>query len=78
VHHRAQPVCLTRDCPRHTGLTSMADAGVPLHVLRMIAGHADLSTTQRYLHADRQSVAGAGELLSEHLWSQNGPTLRIV
>jgi site-specific recombinase XerD len=56
----------------------MADAGVPLHVLRMIAGHADLSTTQRYLHADRQSVAGAGELLSEHLWSQNGPTLRIV
>jgi hypothetical protein len=37
----------------------MADAGVPVHVLRKITGHADLSTTQRYLHPDRQSVAGA-------------------
>jgi hypothetical protein len=50
----------------------MADAGVPLHTLRKIAGYADVSTTQRYLHPDRQSVAGAGELLSKHLWSQNG------
>jgi hypothetical protein len=30
------------------------------------------------LHPDRQSVAGAGELLSKHLWSQNGPKLRVV
>jgi hypothetical protein len=51
---------------------------VPVHVLRKIAGHADLSTTQRYLHPDRQSVAGSGELLSKHLWSQNGPKLRVV
>jgi integrase len=69
---------LTRHSLRHTGLTWMADAGVPVHVLRKIAGHADLSTTQRYLHPDRQSVAGAGELLSRHLWSQNGPKLRVV
>jgi integrase len=69
---------LKRHSLRHTGLTWMADAGVPMHVLRKIAGHADLSTTQRYLHPDRRSVAGAGELLSKHLWSQNGPKLRIV
>jgi integrase len=69
---------LKRHSLRHTGLTWMADAGVPVHVLRKIAGHADLSTTQRYLHPDRQSVAGAGELLSKHLWSQNGPKLRVV
>ncbi|MGV7339151.1 hypothetical protein PJI17_10085 [Mycobacterium kansasii] len=56
----------------------MADAGVPVHVFRKIAGHADLSTTQRYLHPDRQSVAGAGELPSKHLWSQNGTKLRVV
>ena len=56
----------------------MADAGVPLHTLRKIAGHADLSTTQRYLHPDRQSVADAGKLLSGHLWSQNGPKLHVV
>lgn len=69
---------LKRHSLRHTGLTWMADAGVPVHVLRKIAGHADLSTTQRYLHPDRQSVASAGELLSKHLWSQNGPKLRVV
>jgi integrase len=69
---------LKRHSLRHTGLTWMADAGVPVHVLRKIAGHADLSTTQGYLHPDRQSVAGAGELLSKHLWSQNGPKLRVV
>ncbi|WP_371871565.1 tyrosine-type recombinase/integrase [Mycobacterium bourgelatii] len=62
----------------HTGLTWIADAGVPVHVLRKIAGHADPSTTQRYLHPDRQSVASAGDLLSKHLWSQNGPKLRVV
>ncbi|HTA07992.1 MAG TPA: tyrosine-type recombinase/integrase [Streptosporangiaceae bacterium] len=32
---------------RHTGLTWMADAGVPVHVLRKIAGHGSLVTTQR-------------------------------
>jgi integrase len=39
---------------RHTGLTWMADAGVPVHVLRKIAGHGSLVTTQRYLHPDDQ------------------------
>jgi hypothetical protein len=72
--------------PAHNKLTRCSPSApnpyphtlVPIHVLRKIAGHADLSTTQRYLHPDRQSVAGAGELLSKHLWSQNGPKLRIV
>jgi hypothetical protein len=45
----------------------MADAGVPVHVLGKTAGHTDLGTTQHYLHPDRQSVAGIGELLSKHL-----------
>jgi integrase len=49
---------LKRHSLRHTGLTWMADAGVPVHVLRKITGHADLSTTQRCLHPNRQSVAG--------------------
>src|SRR5436190_3360317 len=54
------------DLPHH-GLTWMADAGVPIHVLRKIAGHGSLTTTQRYLHPDRQSVTHAGEALSAHL-----------
>ncbi|MGW4062405.1 tyrosine-type recombinase/integrase [Amycolatopsis sp. NPDC004747] len=47
---------LRRHDLRHTGLTWMADAGVPVHHLRKIAGHGSLSTTQRYLHP-RQAVS---------------------
>ena len=65
---------LRRHDLRHTGLTWMADAGVPVHHLRKIAGHASLNTTQRYLHPDRQSVTDAGTMLSSHLRrSPNGP-----
>ena len=73
---------------RHTGLTWMADAGVPAHVLRKIAGHGSLVTTQRYLHPDAQSIPDASVALSAHLalekgspvpeWSPNGPQLRLI
>jgi len=67
---------LRRHDLRHTGLTWMADAGVPVHVLRKIAGHGSLVTTQRYLHPDDRSIAAAGTALSAHLtanWSPDGP-----
>ncbi len=72
---------LVRHDLRHTGLTWMADAGVPVHVLRKIAGHGSLSTTQRYLHPDRRSYEEAGDALSAHLTarrSPGGPRLRAV
>ena len=79
---------LRRHDLRHTGLTWMADAGVPVHVLRKIAGHGSLVTTQRYLHPDAQAIADAGTALSAHLalekgsvapeWSPNGPQLRLI
>jgi integrase len=58
---------LRRHDLRHTGLTWLADAGVPLHVLRKIAGHGSITTTQRYLHPDRRSIDDAGAALSAHL-----------
>jgi len=58
---------LRRHDLRHTGLTWMADAGVPIHHLRKIAGHGSLATTQRYLHPDRDAVSNAAALLSKHL-----------
>jgi integrase len=58
---------LRRHDLRHTGLTWMANAGVPVHVLQKIAGHGQITTTQRYLHPDEQSVTDAGEALSRHL-----------
>lgn len=35
------------------------DAGVPVHVLRKIAGHGSLTTTRRYLHPDQAAVSAA-------------------
>lgn len=65
---------LRRHDLRHTGLTWMADAGVPVHHLRKIAGHGSLTTTQRYLHPDHGSVSNAAALLSKHLGvSTDGP-----
>ena len=58
---------LRRHDLRHTGLTWLADAGVPLHHLQRIAGHRQITTTQRYLHPNRRSVTAAGALLSLHL-----------
>ncbi|WP_405589981.1 tyrosine recombinase XerC [Streptomyces sp. NBC_01190] len=65
---------LRRHDLRHTGLTWMADAGVPLHVLRLIAGHGSLQTTQRYLHPDLQAVIRAGHSLTAHLTQAPQPT----
>ncbi|MBB4912651.1 tyrosine-type recombinase/integrase [Actinophytocola algeriensis] len=69
---------LRRHDLRHTGLTWMADAGVPVHHLRKIAGHGSLTTTQQYLHPDRQSVTNAGDLLSRHLRAPRRANLRAV
>lgn len=32
---------------RHMGLTSLSEHGVRVHILMVIAGHANMSTTQR-------------------------------
>lgn len=70
---------LRRHDLRHTGLTWMADAGVPMHHLRKIAGHGSLTTTQRYLHPNHDAVTNAGDLLSNYLAGPpSGPHLRAV
>ena len=39
----------------------MADAGIPLHVLQDILGHASMETTRGYLHPDDRHLASAAE-----------------
>ncbi|MFE7415402.1 tyrosine-type recombinase/integrase [Streptomyces laurentii] len=58
---------------RHTGLTWLADAGVQVHVLRKIAGHGSLTTTQRHLHPDVHKITAAGAALSAHLTALRAP-----
>jgi hypothetical protein len=53
--------------PKRNQSVTATDAGVPVHVLRKIAGHGSLVTTQRYLHPDSQSITAAGAALSAHL-----------
>lgn len=48
-------------------------ACVPLHVLRKIAGHGSLTTTQRYLHPDAGQITAAGAALSAHLMVLRAP-----
>ncbi|MCD0484588.1 site-specific integrase [Streptacidiphilus sp. ASG 303] len=50
-----------------TWADDLSAPAVPLHVLRRIAGHGSLTTTQRYLHPDRRSIEQAGAALSAHL-----------
>ena len=52
---------LTRHGLRHTGAMRMADAGIPLHVLQDILGHASVETTRGYLHPDDRHLASAAE-----------------
>lgn len=64
---------LRRHDLRHTGLTWLADSGVPLHQLQRIAGHTDPRITQRYLHPDIEALRAAGVKLSRHLSGADGP-----
>ena len=54
---------------RHTALTETAAAGVPSMFVQAKAGHAQGSTTERYLHASRTSFPGAAELAEARLFS---------
>ncbi|MER6528186.1 site-specific integrase [Streptomyces sp. NPDC001508] len=49
---------LRRHALRHTGPAWFADAGVQVHLLRRIAGHGSLTTTQRSSHPDVHKIHG--------------------
>jgi integrase len=42
---------------RHEALSRLADDGVPVHELQLLAGHASIITTQRYMNARATSLA---------------------
>jgi integrase len=54
---------------RHTALTETAAAGVPAMFVQAKAGHAQGSTTERYLHAARTSYPDAAELAEARLFA---------
>lgn len=44
---------------RHTFCTELARAGVPVNVIKELAGHEEISTTLRYMHSDREQKRDA-------------------
>jgi integrase len=57
---------------RHTALTETAAAGVPGMFVQAKAGHAQGSTTERYLHAHRTAYPDAAELAEARLFTADG------
>jgi integrase len=54
---------------RHTALTETAAAGVPAMFVQAKAGHAQGSTTERYLHATKTVYPDAAELAEARLFA---------
>src|SRR4029077_12193427 len=48
---------------RHTFCSHLAMKGVPARAIQELAGHRDLSTTQRYMHLSPSAVDSAIRLL---------------
>jgi integrase len=56
---------------RHTALTETAAAGVPPIFVQAKAGHAQGSTTERYLHAEKTDYPDAAELAESRLFGDS-------
>jgi integrase len=48
---------------RHTFCSHLAMRGAPARAIQELAGHADLTTTQRYMHLSPAAVENAIRLL---------------
>jgi integrase len=59
-------------CLRHTFCTEMAKAGVPVHVIKRLAGHESIETTLKYMHATERDLDQAVEALAGTFGSQTG------
>jgi len=60
-------------CLRHYAITSWLRASIPVHVVQRMAGHTNLSTTQRYVHFLKQDLEEAARRLPvRHRGNGNG------
>jgi integrase len=57
---------------RHTALTETAAAGLPAMFVQAKAGHAQGSTTERYLHATKARFPDAAELTEARIFTASG------
>ena len=50
---------------RHTFCSHLSMRGAPVAAIQALAGHADLATTQRYMHLSPAAMEGAIRLLDQ-------------
>jgi site-specific recombinase XerD len=58
---------------RHTFCSHLAMRGAPARAIQELAGHQDLSTTQRYMHLSPAAIEGAIRLLEMPGPAEAGP-----
>lgn len=61
---------LRRHDLRHAGATWFANAGIPIHVVSDILGHASVETTRAYLHPDNSALRAAARSMNQHFLRQ--------
>lgn len=61
---------LRRHDLRHAGATWFANAGIPIHVVSDILGHASVETTRAYLHPDDSALRAAARSMNQHFLRQ--------
>jgi integrase len=62
-HLRSAQVFCLPDGVRHTFLSHLAMRGAPVRAIQDLAGHADLSTTQRHMHLTPSATEAAIQLV---------------
>jgi len=60
---------------RHTFATRLALQGTPIHVVKDLLGHADISTTMRYAHVQPSSLDQAVALLDRPVGAKKAGTM---
>lgn len=55
---------LSPHCCRHTYVTMLQASGVPMETIAALMGHADIKTTEGYLHQSAETLAKAVEVLN--------------
>lgn len=55
---------LSPHCCRHTYVTMLQAGGVPMETIAALTGHADIKTTEGYLHQSVPALAKAVEALN--------------
>jgi integron integrase len=78
---------ITSHCIRHSAATHANEMGVDIRTLQVLLGHADIRTTEIYVHANKDKATASKnpleellanpQLVTEHRKSEEKPTLRI-